>query len=66
MQTIKVKYTNFFGEETEEKLHFHLSKAELMNMELQRTPLSAKIALIEGFSHGRLQAPSGVRGRCVR
>ena len=48
MQSIKVKYTNFFGEETEEKLHFHLSKAELMNMELQRTPLSAKIALING------------------
>ena len=48
MQSIKVKYTNFFGEETEEQLHFHLSKAELMNMELQRTPLSAKIALING------------------
>lgn len=48
MQSITVKYTNFFGEETEEKLHFHLSKAELMNMELQRTPLSAKIALING------------------
>ena len=48
MQSVKVKYINFFGEETEEKLHFHLSKAELMNMELQRTPLSAKIALING------------------
>ena len=48
MQTIKVKYTNFFGEETEETLHFHLSKGELMNMELQRTPLSAKIATVNG------------------
>ena len=48
MQSIKVKYTNFFGEETEETLHFHLSKGELMNMELRRTPLSAKIALING------------------
>lgn len=48
MQSIKVKYINFFGEETEETLHFHLSKAELMNMELQKTPLSAKIALING------------------
>ena len=48
MQTIKVKYTNFFGEETEETLHFHLSKGELMNMELQRTPLSAKIAAMNG------------------
>ena len=32
MQTITVKYVNFFGEEVEEKLHFHLSKSELMNM----------------------------------
>ena len=48
MQTITVKYTNFFGEETEETLHFHLSKGELMNMELQRTPLSAKIAAMNG------------------
>ena len=48
MQTITVKYTNFFGEEVEEKLHFHLSKGELMNMELQRTPLSAKIAAMNG------------------
>ena len=48
MQTIKVKYINFFGEETEETLHFHLSKGELMNMELQRTPLSAKIATVNG------------------
>lgn len=48
MQTITVKYVNFFGEEVEEKLHFHLSKGELMNMELQRTPLSAKIAIING------------------
>lgn len=48
MQTIKVKYTNFFGEEVEEQLHFHLSKSELMNMELQRTPLSAKIATVNG------------------
>lgn len=48
MQSINVKYINFFGEETEEKLHFHLSKGELMNMELQRTPLSAKIASING------------------
>ena len=48
MQTITVKYTNFFGEETEETLHFHLSKGELMNMELQRTPLSAKIATVNG------------------
>ena len=48
MQTIKVKYVNFFGEETEETLHFHLSKGELMNMELQRTPLSAKIATVNG------------------
>ena len=48
MQTITVKYTNFFGEETEETLHFHLSKGELMNMELQRTPLSAKIAATNG------------------
>lgn len=48
MQSINVKYINFFGEEVEEKLHFHLSKAELMNMELQRTPLSAKIAALNG------------------
>ena len=48
MQTVIVKYTNFFGEEVEEKLHFHLSKSELMNMELQRTPLSAKIAALNG------------------
>ena len=48
MQTITVKYVNFFGEEVEEKLHFHLSKGELMNMELQRTPLSAKIATVNG------------------
>lgn len=46
MQTLKVKYTNFFGEETEEQLHFHLSKGELMNMELQTPPLSAKIATV--------------------
>lgn len=46
MQTVTVKYINFFGEEVEEKLHFHLSKGELMNMELQHTPLSAKIATI--------------------
>lgn len=48
MQTITVKYVNFFGEEVEEKLHFHLSKGELMNMELQRTPLSAKVAALNG------------------
>lgn len=48
MQSINVKYINFFGEEVEEKLHFHLSKSELMNMELQRTPLSAKIATVNG------------------
>lgn len=48
MQTVTVKYINFFGEEVEEKLHFHLSKGELMNMELQRTPLSAKIAALNG------------------
>lgn len=48
MQTVTVKYVNFFGEEVEEKLHFHLSKGELMNMELQRTPLSAKIAALNG------------------
>ena len=48
MQSIKVKYTNFFGEETEEKLHFHLSKGELMQMELQTPPLSAKIAMVNG------------------
>lgn len=46
MQTITVKYVNFFGEEVEEKLHFHLSKGELMNMELQHTPLSVKIAAV--------------------
>lgn len=46
MQSIKVKYVNFFGEETEEKLHFHLSKGELMQMELQTPPLSAKIAMV--------------------
>lgn len=48
MQSIKVTYTNFFGEETEEKLHFHLSKGELMQMELQTPPLSAKIAMVNG------------------
>lgn len=48
MQTITVKYVNLFGEEAEETLHFHLSKSELMNMELQRTPLSAKIAAMNG------------------
>ena len=46
MQSLKVTYTNFFGEETEETLYFNLSKGELMNMELQHTPLSAKIAAI--------------------
>ena len=48
MQSVKVKYINFFGEETEETLYFNLSKGELMNMELRRTPLSAKIAMING------------------
>lgn len=48
MQSVKVTYTNFFGEETEEKLHFHLSKGELMHMELQTPPLSAKIAMVNG------------------
>lgn len=48
MQSVKVTYTNFFGEETEEKLHFHLSKGELMQMELQSPPLSAKIAMVNG------------------
>lgn len=56
MQSIKVKYTNFFGEETEEQLHFHLSKAELMNMELQRTPLSAKIAALNGGEASAIDA----------
>lgn len=46
MQTVNVKYTNFFGEPSEEKLHFHLSKGELMQMELQTPPLSAKIAMV--------------------
>lgn len=46
MQSVTVKYVDFFGEPVEEKLHFHLSKAELMNLELQRTPLSAKIAAL--------------------
>lgn len=48
MQTVKVTYTNFFGEPSEEKLHFHLSKGELMQMELQSPPLSAKIAMVNG------------------
>ena len=48
MQSVKVTYTNFFGEETEEKLHFHLSKGELMQMELASPPLSAKIAMVNG------------------
>lgn len=48
MQTITVKYVNLFGEEVDEQLHFHLSKSELMNMELQSTPLSAKIAAMNG------------------
>ena len=48
MQSIKVKYINFFGEEIEETLYFNLSKGELMNMELRRTPHSAKIAMING------------------
>lgn len=48
MQTVNVKYTNFFGESSEEKLHFHLSKGELMQMELQTPPLSAKIAMVNG------------------
>lgn len=56
MQTVKVTYTNFFGEETEEKLHFHLSKGELMNMELQRTPLSAKIATINSGDASAIDA----------
>lgn len=56
MQSIKVKYTNFFGEEVEEQLHFHLSKGELMNMELQRTPLSAKIAAINGGESSAVDA----------
>ena len=48
MQSVNVTYVNFFGEETEEKLHFHLSKGELMQMELQTPPLSAKIAMVNG------------------
>ena len=56
MQTIKVKYTNFFGEETEETLHFHLSKGELMTMELQRTPLSAKVAALNGGEASAMDA----------
>nr|DAF19624.1 MAG TPA: hypothetical protein [Caudoviricetes sp.] len=56
MQTITVKYVNFFGEEVEEKLHFHLSKGELMNMELQRTPLSAKIAAMNGGEASAIDA----------
>lgn len=48
MQTVNVAYTNFFGEPSEEKLHFHLSKGELMQMELQSPPLSAKIAMVNG------------------
>lgn len=56
MQTVKVKYTNFFGEEIEETLHFHLSKGELMNMELQRTPLSAKIAALNGGEASAIDA----------
>lgn len=48
MQSVNVKYINFFGEETEEKLHFHLSKGELMQLELQTPPLSAKIAMVNG------------------
>lgn len=56
MQSIKVKYTNFFGEETEETPHFHLSKGELMNMELQHTPLSAKIATVNGGDASAMDA----------
>lgn len=56
MQTITVKYINFFGEEVEEKLHFHLSKGELMNMELKRTPLSAKIAALNGGEASAMDA----------
>lgn len=48
MQTVTVKYINLFSEKVEETLHFHLSKSELMNMELQPTPLSAKIATVNG------------------
>ena len=48
MQSVKVTYTDFFGEKAEEKLHFHLSKGELMQMELQTPPLSSKIATVNG------------------
>lgn len=56
MQTVKVTYTNFFGEQVEEQLHFHLSKGELMDMELQRTPLSAKIAIVNGGEASAMDA----------
>lgn len=56
MQSVTVKYINFFGEEVEEKLHFHLSKGELMNMELQRTPLSTKIAAMNGGEASSMDA----------
>lgn len=56
MQTVTVKYINFFGEEVDEKLHFHLSKGELMNMELQRTPLSSKIAAMNSGEASAIDA----------
>ena len=60
MQSVKVTYTNFFGEETEEKLHFHLSKGELMQMELQTPPALGQDRHGEWrrrFPDGCVQAP---------
>ena len=44
MQTIKVTYENFDGENVEEQLYFHLGKGELTEMELKKFPLSLKLA----------------------
>lgn len=46
MQTIKVTYESFDGETVDEELYFHLSKAELTDMELKNFPLSLKLARV--------------------
>lgn len=46
MQSIKVTYESFDGEQVEEELYFHLSKSELTDMELRKYPLSLKLARV--------------------
>lgn len=56
MQAIKVTYESFDGEMVDEELYFHLSKAELTDMELKRYPLSLKLARVTSGNGGAIDA----------